>query len=104
MIQKIRIELPEEVRTGKGGHAFCARDTKIFIDDKQIHNTTDIIVRYPIKGPVTVTLTVLVMDGSEVEFDGFAEVIVERKKEYVDVTSHEKNGIGMPRILLESEA
>ena len=75
MIQKIRIELPEEVKTGKGDHPFCANGVKIFIDDKRIYNTTDdIVVRYPVHGPVTVTLTILVTDGSEVEFDGYAEV------------------------------
>lgn len=96
MVQKVRIELPEEVKTGKGEHPFCALGTKIFIDDKQIHNTTDISVHFPVHGPVVVKLTILVMDGSEVEFDGYAEV--EEKKEYVDVST-----FGLPGKRLESE-
>lgn len=83
MIQKVRIELPEEVKTGKGGRPFCARDTKIFVDGKQIHNTTDISISFPVFGPVEVKLTILVTDGSEVEFDGYANV----KREYVDARS-----------------
>lgn len=83
MIQKVRIELPEEVKTGKGDRPFCAAGTKIFIDDKQIHNTTDLSVDFPVRGPAVVKLTILITDGSEVEFDGFADV----KRNYIDARS-----------------
>lgn len=80
MIQKVKIELPEEVKTGKGERPYCAMGTKIFIDDKQIFNTTDIVVRYPVDGPVTIQLTILATNGSEIEFDGYAEVAVKEEK------------------------
>jgi hypothetical protein len=72
MIQKVRVVVPDDVKSHNG--PYFARGTRVFVDDKEIKNMTDIVVRYPVDGPVQITLTILASGIDELDFDGFAEV------------------------------
>lgn len=84
MYQRVRIELPEGIKgTNK---PFMAHGVKIFIGDEEIRNVTDIVVTYPVNGPVRVDLTILASGVDEgLEFDGMADIEV--RKERVEVTT-----------------
>ena len=80
ILQKVKILLPDEVKSDTGKHPFCAHGTRVFIDDKEIYNLTDITINFPVHGVTKVTLDILITGGSEVEFDGFAEVEINEKR------------------------
>lgn len=78
---RVHIVLPEGVKDNPD-LPFCAHGMKVFIGDKEVKNLTNIVVTYPVNGPVQIHLTILASGGDTgLDYDATADIEVTQEAE-----------------------
>lgn len=87
---KIRIEAPKVDKPGP----HTAHGTRIFLDDQELHEVGDIIVKYPAhKGPVSVDFSLLATENLSLEANAEVNITLVAPPGFEIVTYPGEDGV-----------